>query len=116
MKPRIGDLFIVLGVIALAVGIWLYPWLSEEKGSVVIISQDGAVVSEVSLEKTEEIRLRGCTVRVENGEAFVSESTCPDLVCQKSGGISESGETVICVPNRVKLEIAGAREFDAIAG
>jgi hypothetical protein len=44
-------------------------------------------------------------VVIENGQAFISESTCPDKTCVKSGKISLNGQVIICAPNGVMLRI-----------
>lgn len=116
MKPRAGDFVIGILILFLAVGIWIYPRFVSEKGKVCRISVDGKVCGELSLSEDGELKLPGCTVKVTNGEVFVVDSTCPDKVCEKTGRISKSGESIICVPNRVSVEITGECETDIIAG
>ena len=115
MKPRIGDILIGIIIVLLALGIWIYPHLGEQ-GKVCIISVDGKVYGEMNLARDGEMKLPGCVVRVENGSVFVTGSTCPDKVCERTGKISKSGEGIICVPNRVSIEISGESETDVIAG
>jgi hypothetical protein len=45
------------------------------------------------------------TIVVSQGQAYVSESTCPDKTCIKSGKISRNGQIIICAPNRVMLRV-----------
>lgn len=116
MKPRAGDFVIGILILLLAVGIWVYPSFVSEEGKVCRISVDGKLYGEMSLAEDGEIKLPGCTVKVEDGEAFVENSTCPDKVCEKTGRISRNGESIICVPNRVSVEISGEGETDIIAG
>lgn len=116
MKFRRGDILVYLAVTLLALGIWLVPVLTAKEGSFVDISQDGQLIERASLSDTRRIELSGCTVEIRDGSVCVVESTCPDLVCVKSGRISKSGESIICVPNRVKLEISGAGAVDVISG
>ena len=117
MKPRIGDFLIGIFILLLAVGIWIYPHLkSDDEEKVCKISVNGEIVEEIPLSRDVEVKIDGCIVKVEKGEVFVTDSTCPDKVCERTGKISKSGESVICVPNHISLEISGERENDVIAG
>jgi hypothetical protein len=49
------------------------------------------------------------TTRVEISEKGVRvlDSPCPYKLCVKSGAIDRSGETLVCLPNRVVVRITG---------
>ena len=55
---------------------------------------------------------------IENGEAFLSEANCPDLLCVKMGRIRYTGQTVTCLPNRLTVTIEGGESngVDFVAG
>jgi len=42
---------------------------------------------------------------IENGEASIKSATCPDKICVSHRKISKSGETIVCLPNKVVVEI-----------
>lgn len=44
-------------------------------------------------------------VRISDGEASMTEASCPDKLCEHEGRISKNGETIICLPNRVVLTV-----------
>lgn len=56
-------------------------------------------------------------VSVKNGEIGISEASCPDLVCVHTGYIHSSALPVVCLPNKLVIEIGGAPddEVDAVA-
>ena len=115
MKPRTGDFIIGILIFLLALGIWIYPYMQEE-GKLCRITVDGKLHSEISLSDDCEVKLSGCIVKVRDGEVYVTDSDCPDKVCENTGKISKSGESIICVPNRISIEISGEAENDVIAG
>ena len=56
------------------------------------------------------------TVVIKNGEVWVEDSECRDKVCVKMGKKRRAGEQIVCLPNRVVIEVAGDQaEFDAIS-
>lgn len=60
------------------------------------------------------------TVEIRDGRARVSDSDCPDKICQRTGWISRKGETVICAPAAVRLTVTdpkgGVEDADSVIG
>ncbi len=118
MKLRKGDFVVILTVLILAVSIWIYPLVGERDTNLVVsISQSGEVIKTAPLIGTDEdIPLLGCTVRISDGKVAMLESDCDDEVCIRTGEIDRAGDAIICVPNKVSVEISGKDGIDAIAG
>lgn len=47
-------------------------------------------------------------IEVKSGSLRVVDSDCPNHLCMKMGPISSSGQTIICVPNKVFIKIKGS--------
>ncbi|MGN0553856.1 MAG: NusG domain II-containing protein [Oscillospiraceae bacterium] len=47
----------------------------------------------------------GVTVEVKNRSVRILHSDCPDKVCERTGFISSSAQTVVCLPNRISVRI-----------
>ena len=45
----------------------------------------------------------------------MSSATCPDGDCVKQGRICDEGETIVCLPNKVVVEILGSEEVEDAA-
>ena len=58
------------------------------------------------------------TIRLTSDGAEVSESSCPSLDCQHTGHISRSGESIICLPNKLVIRLSGGSDdgVDAVLG
>ncbi len=46
----------------------------------------------------------------ENGEVRMIRSSCPDLICVKHQAVSGTGESIICLPHKLIIEISDAQE------
>ena len=57
--------------------------------------------------KTYEYELAGRKLVIENGKARISHADCPDGICEEYRPISYVGETIICLPHKVVIEITG---------
>lgn len=44
-------------------------------------------------------------VKISGGEVSVTEASCKNQVCVKHGSISHTGETIVCLPNRLVVRI-----------
>jgi hypothetical protein len=50
------------------------------------------------------------------GRVWVEDSPCRDRVCVQMGKKKRAGEQIICLPNRVVVEVVGdEHEFDAVS-
>ncbi len=55
-------------------------------------------------------------ITIEDGHVSMSFSDCRGQDCIHQGSISKTGESIICLPNKVILEISGGtRQYDTIA-
>ncbi len=56
----------------------------------------------------------GVTLEVSDKKIRVSDSDCPDKVCVKTGFISSSKQTIVCLPNRISVRIINENNDDNI--
>ena len=57
------------------------------------------------------------TIEVEPGRIRVREAGCPDQVCVNQGYISDGTVPIVCLPNKLVIEITGGGDsLDAATG
>ena len=115
MKPEkeklisIGDIVLLATVILLCVVVTVLLVTSREDGLEVEIVSDGEVVKTMELKKDGEYEVvtdRGTNlVVIEDGQVTVKEADCPDKVCVNHKPVSMTGETIICLPHKLVIEI-----------
>ena len=102
---------IILLIIILAVGIPLsvLSLTAGTAGDKVQISADGEVYGIYPLDEDREIEVteNGHTnhITIKDGQVSMSYSTCLNQVCVNTGAISETKDSIVCLPNRVVVEI-----------
>jgi hypothetical protein len=80
------------------------------------ISIDGELYKTYSLDGTLDKKITIDTdngsnvIHIEEGLVYMEESTCPDKTCIKQGVIEKPGEIIVCLPNKVIVEIIGETE------
>lgn len=119
---------VILLLLALAVAACAAVLLLRPRGTdhpVARITLDGALVEEIDLERVGEayaFTLDGPggfsnTILVEEGRIRVSQAGCPDQVCVNQGFISDGATPIVCLPNRLIIQITGGGDgLDAATG
>ena len=109
-KKRRNDLLLLIGILIIAVicGILRLSLMSD--GDKVNVIRDGEITAVYSLEKDLSVTLDG-----ENGEtnelvikdkkSYILKANCPDKICVSHRAVSKKGETIVCLPHRLVIEI-----------
>lgn len=115
------DLYLIVGVIILGIIAALIMKLTQKDGSMVVVTVKGQVYKTVSLKEEKEIQIEtedGLNIiEIHDGEVSMKEADCPDQVCVKHSKISKTGETIVCLPHEVVVEITSdeQKEIDSVA-
>lgn len=111
--------FILIGVVlVLALLLWLLPralrFFSVQGEKQVRITVEGELYGTYDLQEEQTIEINDSNVcRIQDGEVNMTEADCPDKLCMHQGPISISGETIVCLPNKVVIEIVGKNTEDS---
>ncbi len=118
-KADIQLVAVILGIAAIS--LFMGKAINKD-GNSVLVSVDGKSVAEYSLEEDGTYDLSGYdggynTLIIEDGVAYLTEADCPDKLCVKQGKIKKVGETIVCLPHKVVIEVIGEgeAEIDAIS-
>ena len=113
---------IILAVLLIVIGLAMSYILSfgQDTGSELIISCDGEKFGSYSLYEDREIEVEQNDhinkVTIKNGAVSMSFSDCHGQDCIHQGEITKSGEAIICLPNKVVLEIeGGSSKYDTLS-
>ena len=102
---------LALAVILLLTGVVLMFLIStvQEKGALVTVTVDRKLQGSYDLSRDREIRIDGegfyNVLKIEDGKAMMISADCPDQICVKHRPISLKGETIICLPHKIVVEI-----------
>ncbi len=120
MKKLITKKDILLIITLTALGMIMgFSTFQRAQGETAVVRFNGEVAEEISLNGDYyETEINSVTICRENGKVFIKNSSCPDKLCMRGKGLSKSGDTAVCVPNKVTVEIRGGKSKvpDAITG
>ncbi len=110
-----GDLFIVAFGLLIALGAYFAYniFASQTEQLLVVIKSEGQVVKTIPCHAgySESYQLSNDygtnNIAVDNGKVDMTSADCHNQICVKSGVISKAGQSIICLPHRVSVEIVG---------
>lgn len=109
MKRLKNDIILILIIVVIAfVSAGVYFAMQTEGKSVYVI-QNGNIISTYSLKED-------ITTTITNGDntnelvikdktAYIYQANCPDKICVNHRPISKTGETIVCLPAKLVIEI-----------
>lgn len=112
-KKLLYDLILIAVLLVVSLSVLLFMFLTKEEGATAVVSIDGRKVAEypLSIDGTYYLNDGTNVLVIENGYAYMREATCPGYQdCVEAGKKSFVGEKIVCLPNKVIVEIVGEGE------
>ncbi len=121
MKPfklRKADLILFAGVLAVGVVLAAVLLLRSSGGSAAQVRVAGAVTASYPLDEDAAYTITGVNggtnlLVIEDGSARIEEASCPDGVCVHTGRVRRDGQSIVCLPNQVVVEIVSGAENES---
>lgn len=116
-KTKNDIIFIAVLLLLVSVAA-LVMFLFRTRGDRVIVTVDGQFWGEYSLNEDRTVEIRNGDgngdgynlLIIEGGTAYVKQASCPDGICSSHRPIQYDGECIICLPNKVVVEIRALRK------
>ena len=122
MRNKINkyDIALIAAIVAVNVLILIYgAFHTADKGKkIAYVYSDNRLVGEYTLTEDYETEFKvevdsGYNiVHIQDGSVWIQDATCPDKVCLHQGKISKDGEIIVCLPNRLMIQIEDNSETE----
>lgn len=115
-KKLRSDIVLIGVLLIISLSVLLFVFLTREEGAVADVYVDGVKVAEypLSIDGVYYINNGSNVLVIEDGAAYMREANCPDKFskngCVNTGKISYVGQTIVCLPNKIIVEIVGEGE------
>ncbi len=120
VKRRKNDLILIFAALLLAAALWGALAVFRSEGAYALVTVNGEEYGRYALDKdTQQSIISGehsNLLVISEGGARISEADCPDKLCVNQGEIRYSGQSIICLPHKVVVEIVGGERsnIDAV--
>ena len=119
---KAGDWLIIASALVLSVALAVRVWLPgrADEARVAKVYRDSQLVAELPMDEDGEYELSydgyENVISVHAGRVSMARANCPDGYCVRQGAISHGGESIICLPHRLVIELDTGEEsgLDAI--
>ncbi len=102
-----GD-FVVFSII-IAISILLLLFSFRGKAEQITVTVDGENYGSYQKNRDRTVKIETeygeNTLIIKGGKAHITKSDCPDKTCEKTGEINKAGETIVCLPHKVVVEV-----------
>ena len=122
LKAHKNDILLILAVLILAGGVWVYMLCTRSVGGEVVVTVDGEEVLRAPLsEPRTYIRQDQSgevlnTVVIRDGRVCVESANCPDKICVHTGWVEYDGQMIVCLPHKLIVTVVGGEiGADALA-
>lgn len=113
LKPTGWDAAVAAAVILLAVMLGTRVWGGASDGLSAVLTVDGVPKETITLTGDEQVNWtvssNGYTLEIHLAEdaVWVEHSDCPTQDCVHTGKISRAGQSIVCLPARVSIQLQG---------
>lgn len=118
MKMTLGDKVVIFvaticGLVLLFSGVYS----KTQSGICATVWFDGKKFGDFQLSKDQIIKIKnGIKLEIKNKKIRVLENTCSQKLCIHQGWASNPGATIICIPNKLVINVVGEnKKYDALS-
>ncbi|MCD7763903.1 MAG: NusG domain II-containing protein [Lachnospiraceae bacterium] len=119
-----ADFGLILAVVVFCAALLIGRRFFQTDGALVMVQVDGEIYGTYSLDTDQTVYINDTNVLIiSGGKAYMSEADCPEGLCILQGSISAGGTMIVCLPNRVVVQVVdddsgGSAEegYDAVIG
>ena len=99
-----------ISIFAVVIVLFIFLKLTSKDGKKVSVRVDGKEIARYELSEDREVVIDGYnggvnTLIIEDKKAYIKDADCPDKLCEHQGKIHLVGQSLVCLPHRVVVEI-----------
>lgn len=117
MKKIKADIIAIVCVLFVAIFFVCILAFKDSTDAKVVITRDGNVIGSYYLTEDRTISVSDNEngynlILISDGMVRVCDADCPDKLCVKQKNISKNGESIICLPHKLVVQIVSKEESD----
>ena len=116
-----NDVIFIAAILILAALAALALFVFRSEGDFVTVTVNGQLYGEYSLSENRRVEINQGEnyniLVIEDGYVSIEAASCPDGICSSHRPVKHDGESIICLPNKVVIEVRSSSngQVDIIA-
>ena len=112
------DIILILTIICISIIFITLNKLNSKQGTSALVYYDNKLIKTIDLSIDKTYNIKGyngnVVIVVKDNKIKVKEEKSPLHLCSKQGYISKSYETIVCLPNKIVIEIDTKKDIDTV--
>ncbi len=106
-----ADVFLAAIILVAGIASSIFLIYGGAAGETVKITDNGAIYGTYDLNEDQIIDVKSDghynIVEIKAGKVFITDASCPDKLCIRQGPIDNTSQSIVCLPNKVVIELIG---------
>ena len=112
-----NDLILLGGILIISLVVIVIINFTKTEGDKIVILKDGKVYETLDLNKNTSFTITEDNgayniITIQDGWVFMTDADCPDKICVKHSKIHYNGESIVCLPHKLVVEIHNGETND----
>lgn len=108
-KSYKNDILLILFFLIIGLGAFTFMQFHGKSGAEIKVSVNNKEYGTYSLDRNQTITIAENDweniLVIKDGKASMTKADCPDKICVNHAAISKKGETIVCLPHKVVVEV-----------
>lgn len=101
-----NDWILAAGILLAAIAGCLILYWSQSRGHYIVVTVDGEEYGTYDLSEDQVIEIGDTNLlEIKNKKASMIRADCPDQICVHMAAVGRSHEMIVCMPNKVIVEV-----------
>lgn len=118
------EIIFIIIITVIGIALFMLYFFSPKNGKNVILRQNGKIIGEYAIDINKKIVVKTKDnkkniVIIKDKKVSVVNANCSDKICVNRGKIDKTGESIICLPHKLIVEVVNTnksqKEIDAVA-
>ncbi|MCI8408586.1 MAG: NusG domain II-containing protein [Lachnospiraceae bacterium] len=114
LKKHVADICLIGIFLIIGFGLLFYILSQKHHGNQVLVQVNGECIQTFWQEEEVTYTIKSQhgenILRIYNGKVWLLDADCPDKICVNTGKIQYPGQSIICLPHKVVVEIKDNKE------
>ena len=104
-----NDIKLIIIILLFLVLFFLFNYFNKEKAIIAYVYYESDIISKIDLSIDNKYEVDGLLgkvmIEVKNKKIRVIEENSPNHLCSRQGFVSNKGDIIVCIPNKIIIEL-----------
>lgn len=109
LKKHFADIGLIGIFLIIGFGLLFYILSQKQQGNQILVQVNGECIQTFWQEEEVTYKIQNedgeNILRISKGKVWFQNADCPDKICVNTGKIQYAGQSIICLPHKVVVEI-----------